>query len=41
MIVAHSVFPLAAESDILAEVAPRASDPVVTSGPDKFLGTEI
>ena len=39
--VAYSVFPRAAGSDILAEVYPRAGDPVVTSGPDKFLGTEL
>ncbi|MEW5958691.1 MAG: cysteine hydrolase, partial [Chloroflexota bacterium] len=39
--VAYSVFPRAVASDILAEVAPRAGEPVVTSGPDKFLGTEL
>jgi nicotinamidase-related amidase len=39
--VAYSVFSRAVASDILAEVAPGAGDPVVTSGPDKFLGTEL
>jgi nicotinamidase-related amidase len=39
--VAYSVFPKGAASDILAEVAPRAGEPVVASGPDKFLGTEL
>jgi nicotinamidase-related amidase len=41
VMVAYSVFPRAVASDILAEVAPRTGDPVVTSGPDKFLGTEL
>jgi nicotinamidase-related amidase len=39
--VAYSVFPQAAASDILAEVAPQEGEPVVTAGPDKFLGTEL
>jgi nicotinamidase-related amidase len=41
VVVAYSLFPQAKASDILAEVAPRAGEPVVTSGPDKFLGTEL
>ena len=41
VMVAYSVFPRAAASDILAEVAPQAGEAVVTSGPDKFLGTEL
>jgi nicotinamidase-related amidase len=39
--VAYSVFPGAVASDILAEVGPRAGEPVVASGPDKFMGTEL
>ena len=41
VVIAYSVFPQAVASDILAEVVPRAGEPVVTSGPDKFLGTEL
>jgi nicotinamidase-related amidase len=41
VVVAYSLFPRAVASDILAEVAPRAGEPVVTTGPDKFLGTEL
>jgi nicotinamidase-related amidase len=41
VVVVYSVFPGAVASDILADVAPRAGEPVVTSGPDKFLGTEL
>ena len=39
--VAYSVFPKAVTSDILAEVAPQPGEPVVTSGPDKFLNTDL
>jgi nicotinamidase-related amidase len=41
VVVVYSVFPQAVTSDILTEVAPQAGEPVVTSGPDKFLGTEL
>jgi len=41
VVVIYSVFPGALASDILAEITPGADDPVVTSGPDKFLGTEL
>ena len=41
VLIAYSVFPQAAASDILAEVASGAGELVVTSGPDKFLGTEL
>lgn len=41
VVVAYSVFPQAAASDILAEITPEAGEPVVTSGPDKFLGTDL
>jgi nicotinamidase-related amidase len=39
--VAYSIFPSAAVSDIVADLAPHAGEPVVNSGPDKFLGTEL
>jgi nicotinamidase-related amidase len=38
---AYSVFPGAAASDILSEIAPHDGEMVVASGPDKFLGTEL
>jgi nicotinamidase-related amidase len=41
VMVAYSLFPRAVASDILTDVAPRAGDPVVTSEPDKFIGTEL
>ena len=39
VMVTYSIFPRATATDILAEVAPRAGEPVVTAGPDKFLCT--
>ncbi len=35
------VYSLAGKTDILPEVAPRAGEPVVSSGPDKFLNTDL
>lgn len=37
----YSLIPGSAVGDILKEVAPRGGEPVVTSGPDKFLGTDL
>jgi nicotinamidase-related amidase len=39
--VVYSLSPGAATKDIAQELAPRADEPVVTSGPDKFLGTDL
>lgn len=39
--VVYSLSPNAQAADIAAELAPRKDDPVVTSGPDKFLGTDL
>ena len=39
--VMYSLSPGAAASDIAADLAPAAGDPVVASGPDKFLGTDL
>jgi len=39
--VVYSLSPGAATTDIAQGLAPRANEPVVTSGPDKFLGTEL
>ena len=39
--VIHSIAPGAAAADIAQAVAPRAGEPVVQSGPDKFLGTDL
>lgn len=39
--VVYSLSPGAAVADIAKEVAPEPGDPVVTSGPDKFLGTDL
>jgi len=39
--VIYSLSPGAAPADIAADLAPAAGDPVVTSGPDKFLGTDL
>jgi nicotinamidase-related amidase len=39
--VVYSLSPGAATADIAQELAPRADEPVVTSGPDKFLGTDL
>jgi nicotinamidase-related amidase len=41
VLIAYSIFPSATMSDILMEVAPRAGELIVTSGPDKFLGTDL
>jgi len=40
MAVVHSTFTGNA-ADILPEAAPRPGEPVVTSGPDKFVGTDL
>lgn len=39
--VIYSLSPGAVAADILPQVAPRAGEPVVTSGPDKFIGTDL
>jgi nicotinamidase-related amidase len=39
--VIHSVSSGAAVADIAKELAPLAGEPVVSSGPDKFLGTDL
>lgn len=39
--VIYSLSPGAVASDILPQVAPRAGEPIVTSGPDKFIGTDL
>ena len=39
--VVYSLSPGAAAADIAKEVFPVSGEPVVTSGPDKFLGTEL
>ncbi len=39
--VVYSLSPGAATGDIAKEVFPVAGEPVVTSGPDKFLGTDL
>lgn len=39
--VIYSLSAGAAAADIAKELAPMKNDPVVTSGPDKFLGTEL
>lgn len=39
--VVYSLSPGAAVADIAREVAPQGQEPVVTSGPDKFLGTDL
>jgi nicotinamidase-related amidase len=39
--VVYSLSPGAAAADIAKEVFPVPGEPVVTSGPDKFLGTEL
>jgi len=39
--VLYSLSPGAAAADIAQELAPAAGDPVVASGPDKFLGTDL
>lgn len=39
--VVYSVTPNGSPADIWPEVAPRGGEPVVKSGPDKFIGTEL
>jgi nicotinamidase-related amidase len=39
--VVYSISPGAAVADIARELAPLGKEPVVTSGPDKFLGTDL
>lgn len=39
--VVYSLSPGAAVADIAKELTPLAGEPVVTSGPDKFLGTDL
>lgn len=39
--VIYSLSPGAAAADIAPELAPRKGDPIVASGPDKFLGTDL
>ena len=39
--VAHTISAGAAPADIAKELAPLGSEPVVASGPDKFLGTDL
>lgn len=39
--VVYSLTPGAAVADIAKELAPLGREPVVTSGPDKFLGTDL
>jgi nicotinamidase-related amidase len=39
--VVYSLSPGASVADIATELAPAKGDPVVTSGPDKFLGTDL
>ncbi len=41
MMVVYSVAPGETAANILPPVAPSASDPVVESGPDKFVGTNL
>jgi nicotinamidase-related amidase len=41
MAVIYSLSPGAAAADIALELAPQKEDPVVVSGPDKFLGTDL
>ncbi|MBI2115594.1 MAG: cysteine hydrolase [candidate division NC10 bacterium] len=39
--VIYSLVPGGSAADILMEVAPQGGEPMVTSGPDKFLGTDL
>lgn len=41
IVVVYSLSAGAVPADIAADLAPIAGDPVVTSGPDKFLGTDL
>ena len=40
-VVIYSLSPNAQAADIAAELAPQKDEPVVASGPDKFLGTDL
>lgn len=37
----HSLSPGTTAADILESVSPRKNEPIVTSGPDKFIGTNL
>lgn len=39
--VIYSLIAGSAPADVIADIAPRAGEPVVTSGADKFLGTDL
>ncbi|HSW64446.1 MAG TPA: cysteine hydrolase [Dissulfurispiraceae bacterium] len=41
LFIVYSLSPGASPADILPVAAPQAGEPVVTSGPDKFLGTDL
>ena len=41
VLVVYSLSTGAAVADIAAELAPKANEPIVASGPDKFLGTDL
>ena len=41
ILVVYSLSAGAQAEDIAIELAPQAKDPIVTSGPDKFLGTDL
>ena len=41
ILVVYSLSAGAVPGDIAADLAPMAGDPVVTSGPDKFMGTDL
>ena len=41
MAVIYSLSTGASPADIAGDLAPRAGEPVVTSGPDKFMGTDL
>jgi len=41
ILVVYSLSAGAVPGDIAADLAPTAADPVVTSGPDKFMGTDL
>jgi nicotinamidase-related amidase len=41
VLVVYSLSAGATPADIAAELAPKGTEPIVTSGPDKFLGTDL
>src|SRR5512137_2131547 len=41
MAIIYSLSPGAGPADIAADLSPAPGDPVVTSGPDKYLGTDL